>query len=61
MFKAFDLIDALEKAGESVTDEASAMEKAGDSPSWWKARKLTSKLRDPQIFGLLEAILDKKK
>ncbi len=60
MFKAFDLIDALEKAGESVTDEASAMEKAGDSPLLVEGTETNIKVTRPTDLWLAEAILDKR-
>lgn len=60
MFKAFDLIDALEKAGESVTDEASAMEKAGYSPLLVEGTETNIKVTRPTDLWLAEAILDKR-
>ncbi|GAB1826892.1 2-C-methyl-D-erythritol 4-phosphate cytidylyltransferase [Turicimonas sp. TL08] len=60
MFKAFDLIDALEKAGESVTDEASAMEKNGCSPLLVEGTETNIKVTRPTDLWLAEAILDKR-
>ncbi len=60
MFRAFDLMDALEEAGEAVTDEASAMEKAGFSPLLIEGTETNLKVTRPTDLWLAEAILEKR-
>lgn len=60
MFRAFDLMDALEEAGEAVTDEASAMEKAGFSPLLVEGTETNLKVTRPTDLWLAEAILEKR-
>lgn len=57
MFHLADLIQALESAGSSVTDEASAMEALGRSPKLVTASSHNFKVTYPEDFALAQAIL----
>lgn len=61
MFRAFDLIDALEKAGDKITDESSAMEIAGFSPLLVEGTQTNLKVTRPTDLWFAEAILEKRK
>ncbi|WP_256354319.1 2-C-methyl-D-erythritol 4-phosphate cytidylyltransferase [Variovorax sp. dw_308] len=57
MFRIGMLIDALEMAGDSVTDEAGAVEALGLAPLLVPASAQNFKLTYPEDFALAEAIL----
>jgi len=60
MFKLGALIEALEAAklaGEVITDEASAMERAGCSPKLVRGSSHNFKITYPEDFALAEAVL----
>ncbi len=57
MFRIGTLIDALEHAGDAVTDEASAIEALGLSPLLVPGSALNFKLTWPEDFALAEAVL----
>ena len=57
MFHIGALIDALERAGDTVTDEASAMEAMGLKPLLVPGSAQNFKVTYPQDFALAEAVL----
>ncbi|MBC7375815.1 MAG: 2-C-methyl-D-erythritol 4-phosphate cytidylyltransferase [Burkholderiaceae bacterium] len=57
MFRIGALVDALDKAGDQVTDEASAMEAAGFKPKLVEGGAQNFKVTYPEDFALAEAIL----
>ncbi|MES2972448.1 MAG: 2-C-methyl-D-erythritol 4-phosphate cytidylyltransferase [Pseudomonadota bacterium] len=57
MFRIGPLADALRKAGDQVTDEASAMEAAGLNPRLVEGGAQNFKVTYPEDFALAEAIL----
>ena len=57
MFRIGALIDALERAGEGVTDEAGAIEAAGLAPLLVPGSAQNFKLTYPEDFALAEAVL----
>ncbi len=57
MFRVGALIEALEAAGDAVTDESSAMELAGFSPLLVPGSAQNFKVTYPEDFALAEAIL----
>jgi 2-C-methyl-D-erythritol 4-phosphate cytidylyltransferase len=57
MFHLADLVQALESAGSSVTDEASAIEASGRSPKLVPASSHNFKVTYSEDFALAEAIL----
>jgi 2-C-methyl-D-erythritol 4-phosphate cytidylyltransferase len=61
MFRIGALIQALEAAGDQVTDESSAMELAGHSPKLVPSSAQNFKVTYPEDFALAEAILQSRK
>jgi 2-C-methyl-D-erythritol 4-phosphate cytidylyltransferase len=57
MFRIGTLLKALEQTGETVTDEASAVEALGLSPLLVSADAHNFKVTYPQDFALAESIL----
>jgi 2-C-methyl-D-erythritol 4-phosphate cytidylyltransferase len=57
MFRIGPLIDALQKAGDGVTDESSAMEAMGLSPKLVPGSAQNFKVTYPEDFALAEAVL----
>ncbi|RZL94609.1 MAG: 2-C-methyl-D-erythritol 4-phosphate cytidylyltransferase [Variovorax sp.] len=57
MFRIGMLIDALERAGDTVTDEAGAIEALGLAPLLVPGSALNFKLTWPEDFALAEAVL----
>ena len=57
MFRIGALIDALQAAGDKVTDESSAMEAAGLAPRLVNGSAQNFKVTFPEDFALAEAIL----
>ena len=57
MFRIGMLLDALERAGDAVTDEASAIESVGLAPLLVPGSGQNFKLTFPEDFALAEAIL----
>lgn len=57
MFRIGALIDALQAAGDAVTDESSAMEAAGLAPKLVNGSAQNFKVTYPEDFALAEAIL----
>ncbi len=57
MFRVGALIEALEAAGDAVTDESSAMEMAGAAPLLVAGSAQNFKVTYPEDFALAEAIL----
>jgi 2-C-methyl-D-erythritol 4-phosphate cytidylyltransferase len=57
MFRIGMLLDALERAGDSVTDEASAIEAIGLAPLLVPGSAQNFKLTYPEDFALAEALL----
>lgn len=57
MFRIGALVNALQAAGASVTDESSAMEAAGLSPKLVEGSAQNFKVTYPEDFALAEAIL----
>ena len=57
MFRIGALIDALEKAGDQVTDEASAIEAMGLQPLLVKGSAQNFKVTYPEDFALAESVL----
>ncbi len=57
MFRIGALIDALERAGDTVTDEASAMEALGHRPLLVPGSAQNFKVTYPEDFALAEAVL----
>jgi 2-C-methyl-D-erythritol 4-phosphate cytidylyltransferase / 2-C-methyl-D-erythritol 2,4-cyclodiphosphate synthase len=61
MFRIGALIQALEAAGDQVTDESSAMELAGHAPRLVPSSAQNFKVTYPEDFALAEAILRSRK
>ncbi len=61
MFRIGALIEALESAGDAVTDESSAMEAAGLSPRLVSGSAQNFKVTYPEDFALAEAILERRR
>ncbi|MBN8505359.1 MAG: 2-C-methyl-D-erythritol 4-phosphate cytidylyltransferase [Burkholderiales bacterium] len=61
MFRLGLLEDALAKAGEGVTDEASAVERLGHAPRLVRAALENFKVTLPEDFALAEALLKARK
>ncbi|MBB3176116.1 2-C-methyl-D-erythritol 4-phosphate cytidylyltransferase [Variovorax sp. Sphag1AA] len=61
MFRIGMLLDALERAGDSVTDEASAIEALGLAPLLVPGSGQNFKLTYPEDFALADAILRSRK
>jgi 2-C-methyl-D-erythritol 4-phosphate cytidylyltransferase/2-C-methyl-D-erythritol 4-phosphate cytidylyltransferase/2-C-methyl-D-erythritol 2,4-cyclodiphosphate synthase len=57
MFRIGPLIDALQQAGDAVTDESSAMEALGLSPKLVPGSAQNFKVTYPEDFALAEAVL----
>jgi 2-C-methyl-D-erythritol 4-phosphate cytidylyltransferase len=57
MFRIGALIDALERAGDKMTDEASAMEELGHRPLLVPGSAQNFKVTYPEDFALAEAVL----
>lgn len=57
MFRIGVLLEALEKAGENITDEAAAIEAAGHAPLLVRGSAQNFKVTWPEDFALAEAIL----
>lgn len=57
MFRIGNLLDALQAAGDSVTDEAGAIEAAGLAPKLVPGSAQNFKVTYPEDFALAEAIL----
>jgi 2-C-methyl-D-erythritol 4-phosphate cytidylyltransferase len=55
------LIDALQQAGDAVTDESSAMEAAGFSPRLVSGSAQNFKVTYPEDFALAEAVLERRR
>ena len=60
MFRLGPLLQALETAGDAVTDEASAMEAAGYRPRLVPSSALNFKVTWPEDFRLAEAVLSQR-
>jgi 2-C-methyl-D-erythritol 4-phosphate cytidylyltransferase len=60
MFRLGALVQALEKAGAAVTDEASAMEAVGLSPLLVPGNAQNFKVTYPEDFALAAAILNSR-
>lgn len=60
MFRIGMLIDALEKTGDRVTDESSAMEAVGLAPRLVGSSAENFKVTYPEDFALAEAIFDRR-
>ena len=60
MFRVGALIQALQRAGSDVTDEASAMEAAGLAPLLVEAGSLNFKVTYPEDFLLAQAVLERR-
>jgi 2-C-methyl-D-erythritol 4-phosphate cytidylyltransferase len=61
MFRIGALIDALQQAGDAVTDESSAMEAAGLSPRLVSGSAQNFKVTYPEDFALAEAIFERRR
>jgi 2-C-methyl-D-erythritol 4-phosphate cytidylyltransferase len=61
MFRIGALAQALEAAGDAVTDESSAMEAAGLKPLLVPGSALNFKVTYPEDFALAEAVLNSRK
>jgi len=61
MFRVGALIDALQQAGDAVTDESSAMEAVGLSPRLVSGSAQNFKVTYPEDFALAEAILERRR
>ncbi len=61
MFRIGPLMQALEKAGDAVTDEASAMEAMGLSPKLVLGSAQNFKVTYPEDFELAQAVLHSRK
>ncbi|MEO8390798.1 MAG: 2-C-methyl-D-erythritol 4-phosphate cytidylyltransferase [Polaromonas sp.] len=61
MFRIGALIDALERAGDAVTDESSAMEAAGLAPLLVNGSAQNFKVTYPEDFALAEAIFERRR
>ncbi len=57
MFRVGMLLDALQQAGEQVTDEASAIEAIGEQPLLVPGNAQNFKVTYPEDFALAEAVL----
>jgi 2-C-methyl-D-erythritol 4-phosphate cytidylyltransferase len=57
MFRIGMLLDALERTGDAVTDEASAIEAVGLSPLLVPGSAQNFKVTFPEDFALAEAVL----
>ena len=57
MFRLGALLDALQQAGDQVTDEAAAMEAAGHAPLLVPGSAQNFKVTYPEDFALAEAVL----
>ena len=57
MFRIGMLLDALQQAGEQVTDEASAIEAIGEQPLLVPGSAQNFKVTYPEDFALAEAVL----
>ncbi len=60
MFRIGMLIDALEKTGDRVTDESSAMEAVGLAPRLVSSSAENFKVTYPEDFALAEAIFGRR-
>ena len=60
MFRIGSLLDALEAAGDAVTDESSAIEAAGLAPQLIAGSAQNFKVTYPEDFSLAEAILQSR-
>ncbi|RZL93875.1 MAG: 2-C-methyl-D-erythritol 4-phosphate cytidylyltransferase [Variovorax sp.] len=61
MFRIGMLLDALERAGDAVTDEASAIEAIGLAPLLVPGSSQNLKLTYPEDFALAEAVLQSRR
>ncbi len=61
MFRAFDLLEALDKAGDAVTDEASAMELAGQKPILVEGTQTNLKITHQMDLWMAKAIMRYRK
>ena len=61
MFRIGRLIEALEQAGDEVTDEASAIEAVGQRPLLVPGSSQNFKVTYPDDFALAEAVLRSRK
>lgn len=61
MFRIGALIEALQRAGDAVTDESSAMEAAGLSPRLVSGSAQNFKVTYPEDFALAEAIFERRR
>ena len=61
MFRIGALMQALQKAGDAVTDEASAMEALGFAPKLIPGSAQNFKVTYPEDFALAEAVLNSRK
>jgi 2-C-methyl-D-erythritol 4-phosphate cytidylyltransferase len=61
MFRIGALMDALNAAGDQVTDESSAMELAGHAPKLVPSSAQNFKITYPEDFAMAEAILQSRK
>jgi 2-C-methyl-D-erythritol 4-phosphate cytidylyltransferase len=61
MFRIGALINALQQAGNAVTDESSAMEAAGLSPRLVNGSAQNFKVTYPEDFALAEAIFERRR
>lgn len=60
MFRLQDLAQALQAAGDAVTDESSAMEFVGKSPKLVRASAQNFKVTYPEDFALAAAVLSSR-
>jgi 2-C-methyl-D-erythritol 4-phosphate cytidylyltransferase len=60
MFRHAQLLDALRKAGDAVTDEASAIEKLGLKPKLVEAEARNFKVTYPQDLELVRLVLESR-
>jgi len=58
MFRIGELVDALQQAGDKVTDESSAMEAMGLHPKLVPGSAQNFKVTYPEDFALAEAVLN---
>ena len=61
MFRIGALMEALEKAGDNVTDESSAMEALGLQPRLVSGSAQNFKVTYPEDFALAEAVLERRR
>ncbi len=61
MFRLGMLLDALERAGDAVTDEAGAIESLGLAPLLVPGSAQNLKITYPEDFALAEAVLNSRK